>query len=106
MPGMTAYFGLLDVDQAQPSQTVGQLALNKGCSVVGIVGGAAKCDSAVRKGCFDACIDCKGGSVKDGLKAHCPDRVDVYFDNVGGEILDLPQAAGLEPRAHAAMDQK
>jgi NADPH-dependent curcumin reductase CurA len=101
MPGMTAYFGLLDVGQPQPGQTVvvsgaagavgqtvGQLARLKGCRVVGIAGGAAKCEWVVRELGFDACIDYKGGSVKDGLKQHCPQGVDVYFDNVGGEILD------------------
>ncbi len=101
MPGMTAYFGLLDVGQPQPGQTVvvsgaagavgqtvGQLAKLKGCRVVGIAGGAAKCEWVVRELGFDACIDYKGGSVKDGLKEFCPQGVDIYFDNVGGEILD------------------
>jgi NADPH-dependent curcumin reductase CurA len=69
-------------------QTVGQLARIKGLRVVGIAGGAAKCEWVVRELGFDACIDYKGGSVKDGLKAHCPEGVDIYFDNVGGEILD------------------
>jgi NADPH-dependent curcumin reductase CurA len=105
MPGMTAYFGLKDVglpNHTRPSgetlvvsgaagavgQTVGQLARILGLRVVGIAGGAAKCDWVVRELGFDACIDYKGGSVKDGLKAHCPQGVDIYFDNVGGEILD------------------
>ena len=101
MPGMTAYFGLLDVGQPKPGdtvvvsgaagavgQTVGQLAKVKGCRAVGIAGGRAKCDWVVNELGFDACIDYKGGSVRDGLKEHCPDGVDVYFDNVGGEILD------------------
>ena len=101
MPGMTAYFGLLDVGRPQPGQTVvvsgaagavgqtvGQLARIKGCRAVGIAGGAAKCDWVVRELGFDACIDYKAGDVKDGLKQHCPQGVDVYFDNVGGEILD------------------
>jgi NADPH-dependent curcumin reductase len=101
MPGMTAYFGLLDVGQPQPGQTVvvsgaagavgqtvGQLARIKGCRVVGIAGGTAKCDWVVKELGFDACIDYKTGSVKDGLKEHCPKGVDVYFDNVGGDILD------------------
>jgi len=56
--------------------------------VVGIAGGKEKCDFVVNQLGFDACIDYKGGSVKDGLKQHCPQGVDVYFDNVGGEILD------------------
>ncbi|HVO08287.1 MAG TPA: NADP-dependent oxidoreductase [Burkholderiaceae bacterium] len=119
MPGMTAYFGLLDVGAPQPGntvvvsgaagavgQTVGQLARIKGCRVVGIAGGKAKCDWVVSELGFDACIDYKataptgtdadsspaGGrrwdAVREGLKAHCPDGVDVYFDNVGGDILD------------------
>jgi hypothetical protein len=101
MPGLTAYFGLLDVGQAKAGetvvvsgaagavgQTVGQLAKIKGCRAVGIAGGPAKCDWVVRELGFDACIDYKSGPVKDGLKAHCPKGVDVYFDNVGGEILD------------------
>ena len=56
--------------------------------MVGIAGGKDKCDFVVNELGFDACIDYKGGSVKEGLKEHCPDGVDVYFDNVGGEILD------------------
>ncbi|HZV92295.1 MAG TPA: NADP-dependent oxidoreductase [Caldimonas sp.] len=101
MPGMTAYFGLLDVGQPKSGetvvvsgaagavgQTVGQLAKIKGCRAVGIAGGPAKCKWVVETLGFDACIDYKAGAVKDGLKAHCPDGVDVYFDNVGGEILD------------------
>jgi NADPH-dependent curcumin reductase CurA len=101
MPGMTAYFGLLDVGQAKAGetvvvsgaagavgQTVGQLAKVRGCRAVGSAGGPAKCDWVVRELGFDACIDYKSGAVKDGLKAHCPEGVDVYFDNVGGEILD------------------
>ena len=101
MPGMTGYFGLMDVGMPQPGetlvvsgaagavgQTVGQLAKIKGCRVVGIAGGAAKCDWVVKELGFDACIDYKAGSVKDGLKQHCPAGVDIYFDNVGGDILD------------------
>ena len=101
MPGMTAYFGLLDVGLAKAGetvvvsgaagavgQTVGQLARVKGCRAVGIAGGPEKCAWVVRELGFDACIDYKSGPIKDGLKAHCPKGVDVYFDNVGGEILD------------------
>ena len=101
MPGMTGYFGLLDVGQPKPGetvvvsgaagavgQTVGQLATITGCRAVGIAGGPAKCEWVVKELGFDACIDYKAGPVKDGLKAHCPAGVDVYFDNVGGEILD------------------
>ncbi|MCU0897266.1 MAG: NADP-dependent oxidoreductase [Burkholderiales bacterium] len=101
MPGMTAYFGLLEVGQPKAGetvvvsgaagavgQTVGQVAKIKGCRVVGIAGGQAKCEFVVKDLGFDACIDYKAGSVRDGLKQHCPGGVDVYFDNVGGEILD------------------
>ncbi|TAM54456.1 MAG: NADP-dependent oxidoreductase [Burkholderiaceae bacterium] len=103
MPGMTGYFGLMDVGQPKAGetvvvsgaagavgQTVGQLAKIKGCRVVGIAGGKAKCDWVVKELGFDACIDYKAGpgAVKDGLKQQCPRGVDIYFDNVGGEILD------------------
>lgn len=101
MPGMTAYFGLLDVGMPKAGetvvvsgaagavgQTVGQVAKQKGCRVVGIAGGKDKCDFVVNELGFDACIDYKNSSVKDGLKEHCPNGVDIYFDNVGGEILD------------------
>ena len=101
MPGMTGYFGLMDVGQPKAGetvvvsgaagavgQTVGQLAKIKGCRVVGIAGGAAKCEWVVKELGFDACIDYKTGDVKAGLKEHCPKGVDIYFDNVGGEILD------------------
>ena len=106
MPGMTAYFGLLEVGQPKEGetvvvsgaagavgQTVGQVARIKGCRVVGIAGGKAKCDFVVNELKFDACIDYKAGSVQEairaGLKQHCPQGIDVYFDNVGGEILDV-----------------
>jgi hypothetical protein len=101
MPGMTGYFGLMDVGLPQPGetvvisgaagavgQTVGQLAKIKGCRVVGIAGGRTKCEWVVKELGFDACIDYKAGDVKAGLKEHCPKGVDIYFDNVGGEILD------------------
>ena len=101
MPGMTGYFGLLEVGQPKAGetvvvsgaagavgQTVGQVAKHLGCRVVGIAGGKDKCDFVVDQLGFDACIDYKGGDVRDGLKQHCPNGVDVYFDNVGGEILD------------------
>jgi hypothetical protein len=101
MPGMTGYFGLMDVGQPKQGetlvvsgasgavgQTVGQVAKIKGCRVVGIAGGAAKCDWVVDELGFDACIDYKNEDVREALKTHCPDGVDIYFDNVGGEILD------------------
>ena len=103
MPGMTGYFGLMDIGQPKAGetvvvsgaagavgQTVGQLAKLKGCRVVGIAGGEAKCKWVVDELGFDACIDYKAGdgAVRAGLKEHCPKGVDIYFDNVGGEILD------------------
>jgi NADPH-dependent curcumin reductase CurA len=100
MPGMTAYFGLLDVGRAKAGDTVvvsgaagavgqvvGQIAKIKGCHVVGIAGGSDKC-AYLRSIGFDAAIDYKHEDVKAALKQHCPKGVDVYFDNVGGEILD------------------
>ena len=102
MPGMTAYFGLLDVGQAKAGETVvvsgaagavgtvvGQIAKIKGCRVVGIAGGQQKCDYLVQELGFDAAVDYKAGDVKKNLRQHCPKGVDVYFDNVGGEILDV-----------------
>lgn len=102
MPGMTAYFGLLDVAALKPGDTVvvsgaagavgmpvGQIAKIKGCRVVGIAGGPEKCQYVVKELGFDACIDYKHEDVKEALKQHCPKGVDVYFDNVGGEILDI-----------------
>jgi hypothetical protein len=102
MPGMTAYFGLLDVGQAKAGETVvvsgaagavgtvvGQIAKIKDCRAVGIAGGADKCDWIVKDLGFDAAIDYKHEDVKVALKKHCPKGIDVYFDNVGGEILDI-----------------
>jgi NADPH-dependent curcumin reductase CurA len=105
MPGMTAYFGLLDIGKPKPGETVvvsgaagavgsvvGQIAKIKGCRAVGIAGGAEKCRYLVEKLGFDAAIDYKGEDVKAALKTHCPDGVHVYFDNVGGDILDAALA--------------
>jgi NADPH-dependent curcumin reductase CurA len=102
MPGMTAYFGLLEVGQPKSGetvvvsgaagavgQTVGQIARLKGCRAVGIAGGQAKCDFVVKELGFDACVDYKAANFRDALKAACPKGVDVYFDNVGGDILDM-----------------
>jgi NADPH-dependent curcumin reductase CurA len=101
MPGMTAYFGLLDVGAVKSGETVvvsgaagavgtvvGQIAKIKGCRVVGIAGGADKCRWVVEDLGFDACIDYKSEDLKKALKQHCPKGIDVYFDNVGGDILD------------------
>ena len=114
MPGMTAYFGLLESGQPKAGdtvvvsgaagavgQTVGQIAKQLGCRVVGIAGGKEKCDFVVNELGFDACIDYKApapadakrwDAVRDGLKQHCPNGVDIYFDNVGGDILDAALA--------------
>ena len=102
MPGMTAYWGLLDVGQPKPGETVvisaaagavgatvGQVAKIKGCRVVGIAGGKDKCDYATKTLGFDACVDYKSEDVRKALKVACPSGIDVYFDNVGGEILDI-----------------
>jgi NADPH-dependent curcumin reductase CurA len=101
MPGMTAYFGLKEIGQPKPGETVvvsaasgavgsvvGQLARISGCRAVGIAGGAAKCDYVRRELGFDACIDYKAGNLAAALKEACPKGVDVYFDNVGGEVFD------------------
>ncbi len=100
MPGMTAYFGLLDVGKPKAGDTVvvsgaagavgqvvGQIAKIKGCRAVGIAGGQDKCDYLRSIG-FDAAIDYKHQDVQAALKEYCPEGVNVYFDNVGGEILD------------------
>jgi NADPH-dependent curcumin reductase CurA len=101
MPGMTAWFGLKEIGQPKAGESVvvsaasgavgsvaGQLAKIWGCRAVGIAGGREKCDYVTRELGFDACIDYKSGSLRDELQQACPKGVDVYFDNVGGEILD------------------
>jgi NADPH-dependent curcumin reductase len=101
MPGLTAYFGLLDVGQPKAGETVvvsgaagavgavvGQIAKIKGARVVGIAGGAEKCRYLVEELGFDAAIDYKSEDVAAALREHCPKGIDVYFDNVGGDILD------------------
>ncbi len=105
MTGMTAYFGLLDVGAAKTGDTVvvsgaagavgmvvGQVAKILGCRVVGIAGGAEKCRWLVDELGFDAAIDYKYADLRKALREHCPQGIDVYFDNVGGEILDLALA--------------
>ncbi len=105
MPGMTAYFGLLDVGRPAEGETVvvsgaagavggvvGQLAKLQGARAVGIAGGAEKCRYVVEELGFDAAIDYKSQDVAEGLREHCPQGIDVYFDNVGGEILDAALA--------------
>jgi NADPH-dependent curcumin reductase len=101
MPGMTAYFGLLDVGVHKPGDVVvvsgasgavgalvGQIAKLRGSRVIGIAGGKEKCDYCVNELGFDACIDYKSESVPARLKELCPKRIDIYFDNVGGAILE------------------
>ena len=101
MPGVTAWCGLLLIGEPKAGETVvvsaaagavgsvvGQIAKLKGCHVVGIAGGADKCRYVVDELGFDACIDYKAGRLRDDLKAATPKGVDVYFDNVGGDILD------------------
>ncbi len=101
MTGLTAYFGLLEIGKPQAGETVvvsgaagatgsvaGQIAKIKGCRVVGIAGGEDKCRMVVEELGFDACLDYKAGDLKSGLRREAPDRIDVYFDNVGGEILN------------------
>ena len=99
--GLTAYFGLLEVGQPKPGDTVlvsaaagavgtmvGQIAKLAGCRVVGTAGGQDKCDWLVRELGFDAAVDYKAGGVRRALAAACPDGIDVYFDNTGGPVLD------------------
>src|SRR5215472_16158691 len=99
--GLTAYFGLIEVGQIKAGDTVvisgaagatgmsaGQIAKIKGCRAVGIAGGPQKCSYLTQELGFDAAIDYKNEDVAEALRTHCPKGVDVYFDNVGGEILD------------------
>jgi NADPH-dependent curcumin reductase CurA len=101
LTGITAYFGLLEVGQPKPGETVvvsgaagatgsavGQIARIKGCRAVGIAGGAEKCRYLTGQLGFDAAIDYKSEDVGARLREACPKGIDVYFDNVGGEILD------------------
>ncbi len=101
MPGVTAYFGLLEIGRPVSGETVvvsaasgavgqvvGQIAKIKGCRVVGIAGGAEKCRFIVDEFGYDAAIDYKNEDVRTALREQCPKRVNVYFDNVGGDILD------------------
>ncbi|HEU4731844.1 MAG TPA: NADP-dependent oxidoreductase [Kofleriaceae bacterium] len=100
MPGLTAYFGLLEIGKPVAGNTVvvsgaagavgsvvGQIAKLKGCRAVGIAGGPDKCRYLTEIG-FDAAIDYKAVDVKAALREHCPSGIDIYFDNVGGDILD------------------
>jgi len=99
--GLTAYFGTLAVGNVKAGETFvvsgaagatgsvsGMIAKIKGCRVVGIAGGREKCEWLTKVAGFDAAIDYKNEKVGEGLTRHCPKGIDVYFDNVGGEILD------------------
>ena len=105
MPGLTAYFGLKELGQPKPGETVvvsaasgavgsvvGQLAKIWGCRAVGIAGGGEKCGYVKNELGFDECVDYKSKDLREALKQACPDGIDVYFDNVGGEILDTALA--------------
>jgi len=101
MPGVTAWFGLLRIGEPKPGETVvvsaasgavgsvvGQIARLKGCRTVGIAGGPVKCAYVVNELGFDACVDYKSGSFESQLREATPDGIDVYFENVGGAVLD------------------
>ena len=101
MPGLTAYVGLLDIGRPQPGETVvvsaasgavgavvGQLAKIQGCRVVGVAGSAEKCTWVVKELGFDACVNHRTDALADALRTACPAGIDVYFENVGGAVLD------------------
>ncbi|MDX1268671.1 MAG: zinc-binding dehydrogenase, partial [Oceanisphaera sp.] len=101
MPGFTAYMGLLDIGKPQPGETivvaaatgpvgatVAQIGKLKGCRVVAVAGGEEKCRYALDTLGVDACIDHKADDFADQLAAACPDGIDIYFENVGGKVLD------------------
>lgn len=113
--GATAYFGMADIGRPQPGETVvvsaaagatgsvaGQIAKIAGARVVGIAGGPHKCRAVVEEFGFDACIDYRAGDVAGALKQHCPAGVNVYFDNVGGPILDAVLGR-LAPKARVVL---
>jgi NADPH-dependent curcumin reductase CurA len=108
MPGMTAYFGLLDIGQPKPGETVvvaaasgavgsvvGQIAKMKGARAVGIAGGADKCRIVKEEFGFDDCLDHRAPDLAGRLKAACPNGIDVYYENVGGKVFEavLPNLA-------------
>ncbi len=99
--GPTAYFGMMDVGQVKAGETVvvsgaagstgsvaGQIAKIKGCRIIGTAGGATKCDWLVKEAGFDGAIDYKSENVGERLSALCPKGIDVFFDNVGGTVLN------------------
>src|SRR5205807_1406731 len=100
MPGLTAYVGLLDIGQPKPGETVvvsaaagavgsavGQIAKIKGCRAVGVAGAPEKCEYVVKELGFDACVSYRAPDLFAALKDACPKGIDVYFDNVGGDVL-------------------
>ena len=103
--GLTAYFGILDIGQPKEGETcvvsgaagatgsiAGQIAKIKGCRVIGIAGGPEKCRWLTQEANYDAAIDYKSDDVAAGLNELCPDGINMYFDNVGGDILDAALA--------------
>ena len=105
MTGRTAYFGLIDVGRPAAGETVvvsgaagatgsvvGQIAKIEGCRAIGVAGGPEKCRWLTEELGFDAAIDYKSESLKARLKELCPDGIDIFFDNVGGDILDAALA--------------
>jgi NADPH-dependent curcumin reductase CurA len=113
--GATAYFGMTGVGRPQPGETVvvsaaagatgsvaGQIAKIAGARVVGMAGGPEKCRVVVEEFGFDACIDYREGDLAAALKQHCPRGVNVYFDNVGGPILDAVLGR-LAPKARVVL---
>jgi NADPH-dependent curcumin reductase CurA len=113
--GATAYFGMTDIGRPKEGETVvvsaaagatgsvaGQIAKIAGARVVGIAGGPEKCTAVVEDFGFDACIDYKNDNVPAALKQHCPKGVNVYFDNVGGPILDAVLGR-LAPKARVVL---
>ena len=113
--GATAYFGMKEVGRPQPGETVvvsaaagatgsiaGQIARIAGARVIGIAGGPEKCRAVVEDFGFDACIDYKKDDLRAALKQHCPRGVNVYYDNVGGEILDAVLGR-LAPKARVVL---
>ena len=101
MPGVTAWYGLLKIGEPNPGETVvvsaasgavgsvvGQIARLKGCRVVGIAGGTEKCEYVIKELGFDACVDYKADAFESRLREATPDGIDIYFENVGGRVLD------------------
>ena len=99
--GMTAYWGLLDVGEPRPGETLvvsaaagatgsvaGQIGKIRGCRVVGVAGGPEKCRFVTEELGFDACVDHRAGNLDEQFRAACPDGIDVDFENVGGDVMD------------------